>query len=105
MGNANAFELKYGDTPEYKRWASKDMTLIVLETHTTDSLESAVKKLQKNKIPVAAFREPDLGNVVTAIAFLADERAYRLDKYPDTPDDLKQAFLRDFTKKFALASN
>jgi hypothetical protein len=64
------YSLKYGDTPQYKRWAKKDKTLYVLEAHSTDQLEEAYAELKKLKIPVEKFIEPDMGNIVTAITFL-----------------------------------
>lgn len=98
------YALKYGDTPEYQRWAKKDKTLYVLEANTTEQLEEAVAELKKVKIPVMEFREPDLGNVVTAITFLLDEPIWNTKDYPDgtKPSDLA---IRRMKNRFNLASN
>jgi hypothetical protein len=98
------FSLKYGDTAEYQRWAKKDKTLYVLESHSTDQLEEAYNELRKLKVPVEKFIEPDMGNCITAITFLLDEPVWNTKDYPDgkTPTDLA---VRRIKNRFSLATN
>ena len=39
--------------------------------------------MKANDIKCVKFKEPDLNNAVTAVCFLADERVWNLDKFPD----------------------
>lgn len=98
------YSLKYGDTPEYKRWAKKDKTLYVLEAHSTEQLEQTYKELKKLKVPVEKFIEPDMGNIVTAITFLLDEVVWNTKKYGDTLDSTAIA-IRRIKNQFSLATN
>jgi pyridoxine 5'-phosphate synthase PdxJ len=98
------YSLKYGDTPEYQRWAKKDKTLYVLEAHSTEQLEDAYKELRKLKVPVEKFIEPDLGGITTAIAFLLDEVVWNTKKYGDTLDGTAIA-IRRIKNQFNLATN
>lgn len=98
------YSLKYGKTPEYLRWAKKDKTLYVLEAHTDGMLDEAYNELKKLGVAVEKFKEPDLGNITTAITFLLDETVWNTKKYPDgkTPNDLA---IRRIKNQFSLASN
>ena len=122
------YGLKYGKTDEYQKWAKHDKTFIILNGGTTnnsgylDSMGTMNKHLvtlQENKTPIALFHEPDLGNQLTGIVFLVDERIFNKDKYPlDTfepyPENFwteklskkelkKILFLREFLQQFKLA--
>jgi hypothetical protein len=98
------YGVKYGYTLEYERWAKKDKTLYVLEAHTDGQLEEAAKELKKLGVPVVAFKEPDMGNITTAITFLLNETVWNTKKYPDgvTPEDLA---IRRIKNRFNLATN
>lgn len=95
---------KYANTPEYKRWARKDKTLIILEANTSQQLEEAFDELKKAGVRVAKFHEPDISDSITAIAFLLPETVWNTQKYPDgkTPTDLT---IRRVKNKFNLATN
>lgn len=74
----------------YQRWRDKWKTYIILNGGTTnDSKESPgtiqlyMKLLSSLGVKLAAFREPDLNDSVTALAFLVDERIFNRMKYPD----------------------
>lgn len=67
------FQLKHGESKQYKRWARKDKTMIVLEANTSSQLDKLMRKLRQFRIPYAPFREPDLDNIVTSVSFLIDE--------------------------------
>lgn len=98
------YEQKFGDTLEYKRWAKKDKTLIVLEANTSDQLEETYQELKKLKYPVEKFIEPDLSNGITAICFLISETVYNTKKFPDG-DSMEDLALRRIKNQFILATN
>lgn len=84
----------YGDTDEYKSFIVNDKTWIILNGGTTrsgvwksdlglGSLNEASQLLYDNNIPLATFSEPDLNFALTAVCFLADERVWDFETYPD----------------------
>lgn len=94
------YALIYWKTKEFQRWAKKDKTVIVLNGGTSNkegksvydetfeitnfgSMEKHLHTLGTNDILCTPFYEPDLNNATTAIAFLADERVWDKEKYPD----------------------
>jgi hypothetical protein len=124
----------------YNKWADKDKTFIVLNGGTTNSnperlgtLNQHLELMEANEVLYQAFHEPDLGDQLTAIAFLVDERVFDKVSYPDyeqlkfeeDPSYLdsnhhgeeemnynewvksiggaKNAFLREFLKQFRFA--
>lgn len=124
----------YGDT---KKWATEDKTFIILNGGTTNknrelgsgipfgSLNKHSEELINNGIKTAFFTEPDLGDQLTAVVFLVDERVWDKEKYPDfeevyglcsepvkNPNYMvwvnsiggeQNVFLREFLKQFRLA--
>ncbi|MBP5456341.1 MAG: hypothetical protein J6Y37_07555 [Paludibacteraceae bacterium] len=64
-------------------WADIDKTLILLDGGTTSQMSDAMGLLERLNVDFAAFKEQDLGDLVTAIAFLVDERVYDIEKYPN----------------------
>ena len=75
------YGLTYGDTPEYKQWAEKYKTIIVLDGGNSRDLDNAADVLNYEKIPFAIFEEPDMLNFKTSICFLADERVFDYETY------------------------
>lgn len=98
------FAQKFGQTPEYQRWANKDKTIFVLEAHTNGQLEDAFKKLRRLGVPVEKFKEPDTGNIVTAIAFLIEETVFDTKKY-ENGKSIKDLEIRKIKNRFSLATN
>lgn len=120
---------------DYQEWANNHKTFIILNGGTTNlgyqhsgkgTLNQHYDKLLIEGIKVATFYEPDLGDQLTAICFLVDERVWDREKYPDFEpdwskngetqyDDWKAQFntneaeanqiiwLRDFLRGFKLA--
>lgn len=88
---------EHSKTEAYKKWSKFDKTFIILNGGTTNkafSLNDNLPKGSLNQIelkllsavpemPVARFEEPDLGDQLTAICFLVDERVWDREKYPD----------------------
>jgi hypothetical protein len=80
----------------YNDWANSHKTVILLNGGTTNhriddglpfgSLNQHVLELQKNSIDFATFNEPDLGDQLTAVVFIVDERVFNRKKYPDFED-------------------
>ena len=140
MHAAIEYANEFSETDEYWRWSRYDKTVIVLNGGTTNTnpdaqgtLNQHLTTLLQNNIKLAKFYEPDLGDQMTAIVFLVDDRVWDKEAYPDVvptrfhagngPEDLvryrevefeewkKQfgddadtvVFLRNFLKQFRFA--
>lgn len=88
------YAYKFGEKDEYKSFIENDKTWIILNGGTTNSsrdsngelngsLNRIAETLSNNNINNAVFHEPDLDDALTAVCFLADERVYDYEKYPD----------------------
>lgn len=131
------YGLEFFQTEEYQEWARRDKTFIILNGGTTNDNNMRLGTLQQHYfeltdrgIKVGEFHEPDLGDQMTAVVFLVDDRVWDKVTWPDydgpyyadmkTPevtahyewkmkfaDTEKEAsnvvFLRDFLKNFRLA--
>ncbi len=83
---------------QYNDWADNWKTFIILNGGTTNnktssedglpfgSLNNHLLTLLDNNIDFAQFCEPDLGDQLTAIVFIVDERVFNKNKYPDFED-------------------
>ena len=86
---------RYGTYDDYQQWAKEDKTFIILNGGTTNdneerlgSLNKSVRRLEDICIPHATFHEPDLGDQLTAVVFLVDERVWDKEKYPEYDEAL-----------------
>lgn len=82
----------------YNDWANNHKTAILLNGGTTNhrtnvedglpfgSLNQHLLTLVENKIDFATFNEPDLGDQLTSVVFIVDERVFNRKKYPDFED-------------------
>lgn len=77
----------------YNDWANSHKTVILLNGGTTNTsqekpgtLNTHLKTLQDLGVDLAAFYEPDLGDQLTAVVFIVDERVFNRKKYPDFRD-------------------
>ena len=89
----------------YNEWADNWKTFIILNGGTTNirndketgfpfgSLNRHALTLIDQGIDVATFHEPDLGDQLTAVVFIVDERVFNREKYPDFPDWIMQNYL------------
>jgi hypothetical protein len=83
---------------KYDDWADNWKTFIILNGGTTNhktsledglpfgSLNNHLLTLLDNGIEFAQFNEPDLGDQLTAVVFIVDERVFNRKKYPDFED-------------------
>lgn len=89
---------KFKNDITYNDWADNHKTFIILNGGTTNhktsledglpfgSLNQHLLTLHENGIDLATFQEPDLGDQLTAIVFIVDERIFNKKKYPDFGD-------------------
>lgn len=77
------FSNKYGYTVEYVKWATVNKTMIILDGGTSPEMDEIIKKLSDLRVINTTFREPDLNYLITSISFLASERVWDTEKYPD----------------------
>ncbi len=88
------YGLKYGTTEDYISWATQWKTFIILNGGTTSlnpkspgSLNLHMETLEAKGIPFSVFHEPDLGDQLTAVVFLVDERIFKKSPYTDDPKE------------------
>ena len=84
------YDLTYGDTPEYKQWAEKDKTIVILDGGNSIDLDSIKDQLRCEGWPFEVFYEPDMDNFMTAIAFLAPDRVYDYKNWGVSYDDYRE---------------
>jgi hypothetical protein len=109
------FGLLYGRTPSYNDWAVNDKTFIILNGGTTNlnietpgTLNKHVVTLMENGVPYSTFHEPDLGDQLTAVVFLVDDRVWDKETWPDHKlefdevDEFKNFLRRGMTQEEAL---
>jgi hypothetical protein len=124
------YGMKYATAPEYLRWATIDKTFIILNGGTTNdkfdmksglpfgTLNQHALMLHNRGVRIQIFNEPDLGDQLTAVVFLVEERVWDKKMYPDLTDSVfdedwtegieekelnKILFLREFLSQFRLA--
>ena len=68
---------KYQKDRDYKYFVKYDKTFILLDGGTSGDMESHLEYFKKNGIKHAEFREPDLNNSISAIAFIVKDRVYK----------------------------
>jgi hypothetical protein len=81
---------------EYNEWADNWKTFIILNGGTTNnkivdgvyvgSLNNHKETLDKMGVFNVTFNEPDLGDQLTGVVFIVDERVFNKKKYPDFED-------------------
>src|SRR6478609_5282683 len=87
FGHAVVEHMLWSDTEEIKQWAQNDKTFIILNGGTTNldgsgTINQHIQTLDSMGVTIATFQEPDLGNQITAVVFLVDERVWDFEKYP-----------------------
>ena len=84
------YGLTYGDTPEYKQWAGKDKTIVILDGGNSIDLDSIKDQLCCEGWPFEVFYEPDMDNFMTAIAFIAPDKVYDYKNWGVSYDDYRE---------------
>ena len=79
---------KFHKLTEYIQWATVDKTIIVLDGGTYPELKDCRDFLSSLKIPYAIFYEPDLGEIITSISFVVEDKVWNQREYPAFEDDL-----------------
>lgn len=74
---------KYFNESDYRKWAVTDKTMIVLDGGTSTELADVIDKLEELGVKYSTFTEPDLYNNITAVAFIASEKVWDRENYPD----------------------
>jgi hypothetical protein len=121
------YTIQYGRLEDFRSWYINDKTWIILNGGTTrysqedcGSMNQIAESLLDNGIKYVLFQEPDLNNALSSICFLADERVWDKEKYPDWDDTItyhsatysdwigfvggeKNVFLRELLKDKHLA--
>jgi hypothetical protein len=125
------YGLTFGNTEQYLNWAKNWKTFIVLNGGTTNTnlstedglpfgtLNRHLMTLDELNVRYEKFYEPDLGDQLTAIVFVVDERIFNKTKYPEPFDimlnlesktnyiesigGVNNYKLREFLKQFKLA--
>jgi hypothetical protein len=91
------FILKYWKTKELQQWLRKDKVYVILNGGTTNTefgtLQNNIKQLNSFGIKNTIFREEDMDNIITSVAFLIDERVFDKKKYPSL-DDLNSDYYK-----------
>lgn len=90
----------------YDKWAKQDKTFIILNGGTTNntsdklgSLNQHLRILTDNGVATSIFHEPDLGDQLTAVVFLVDERVFNKTLYPDFQEEKLPYGVRKPSKK------
>lgn len=84
------YGITYGNKQEYHRWSRKDKTFIILNGGTTNTSNTSYGTLNTyddmlgiQGIRRSKFYEPDLGDQLTAIVFLVDDRVFDKKAWPE----------------------
>jgi hypothetical protein len=84
------YSLKNFHTTEYLDWAKYWKTVILLNGGTTNNnpgrlgtLNQTYNTLLENGVICSSFTEPDLGDQMTAIVFIIDEKVFNREVYLD----------------------
>jgi len=87
------YTIQYAQDKDFKDFFINDKTVIILnggqtrfprqDTEGQGSLNQIMDDLESNGVDFSFFCEPDLNHALSAICFLADERVWDKDKYPD----------------------
>jgi hypothetical protein len=103
----------FGETELYKKWATQDKTVVLLDGGTTNTRQDELgvpfgtlnqykDYLDKIGVSNAAFYEEDLGDQLTSISFIVDERVFNKKDYPNLIDFIKYNYLSMLSNDYSL---
>lgn len=106
----------YSENVDYVSWSFSDKTIVLLNGGTVTDLSDICKELKDWNINFSVFREEDLGNIVTSVAVLVDNKVIDEEYYHYeieekqmeegdclTDEEEQISFLRDLIKSKHLA--
>ena len=79
---------KFYKSSEYIQWANVDKTIIILDGGTYPELKECRDRLINLGVNVASFYEEDLGNILTSISFLVEDKVWDHNNYPSFEEEL-----------------
>ena len=79
---------RFYKSSEYIQWVNVDKTIIMLDGGTYPELKECRDTLAELGVPYAAFYEEDLGNILTSISFLVEDKVWDSENYPAYEEDL-----------------
>ena len=80
---------KFYKSSEYIQWVNVDKTIIMLDGGTYPEMQECRNILADLRVPYAAFYEEDLGNIMTSISFLVEDKVWDSKTYPAYEEDLE----------------
>ena len=79
---------KFYKLSEYIQWVNVDKTIIMLDGGTYPELKECRDRLIELGVPVSSFYEEDLGNILTSISFLVEDKVWDHKSYPSFEEEL-----------------
>ena len=79
---------KFYKLSEYIQWVNVDKTIIMLDGGTYPELKECRDRLIDLGVPFASFYEEDLGNILTSISFLVEDKVWDYKNYPSFEEEL-----------------
>ena len=80
---------KFHKSTEYIQWVNVDKTIIMLDGGTYQEMKECRDTLADNGVPYATFYEQDLGNLITSISFLIEDKVWDTKTYPSFEEELE----------------
>lgn len=84
------FITKFHKSTEYIQWVTVDKTIIMLDGGTYQELKECRDTLADLGVPYMAFYEKDLGNIITSISFLVEDKVWDSKTYPAYEEELDE---------------
>lgn len=81
---------KFHKSTEYIQWVNVDKTIIMLDGGTYQEMKECRDTLSDLGVPYAAFYEQDLGNLITSISFLVEDKVWDSKTYPAYEEELEE---------------
>ena len=81
---------KFHKLTEYIQWVNVDKTIIILDGGTYQEMKECRDTLAELGVPYAAFYEKDLGNLITSISFIVEDKVWDSKTYPSYEVELEE---------------
>ena len=81
---------KFHKLTEYIQWVNVDKTIIILDGGTYQEMKECRDTLAELGVPYAAFYEQDLGNLITSISFIVEDKVWDSKTYPSYEEELEE---------------